>query len=325
MEKTFVEIFSRSDKMPRMECRNFFHSTELFRIVEKTPGHFPFMVVVKDTKGNIMSHMLAIVRRRGSLLPPYLYTQGRVYGEGEYENEDNKEQLFNVMLNAITRKLRNRLCLYVEFSDIKTKMFGYRYFRRNGYFPVRWMEIHNSLHSKSPEERISEKTKRKIEKAYKAGAISVEAESKEEISEFYNLLKRYYKVKIQKMIPHERLFQKLKESGHCKFFVTKHKGKIIGGCTCVFSENNAYLWYMASKRKSYPKLHPDIITVWHAIKTSYSNGYSHIYFMDVGLPFRRNPYREFILKFGGKPVSTYRWFRCTIGWLNKFLSWISRE
>jgi hypothetical protein len=47
--------------------------------------------------------------------------------------------------------------------------------------------------------------------------------------------------------------------------------------------------------------------------------------MDVGLPFRKNSFREFILSFGGKPVSTVRWFRCSIRWINGLLSWIYRD
>jgi hypothetical protein len=47
--------------------------------------------------------------------------------------------------------------------------------------------------------------------------------------------------------------------------------------------------------------------------------------MDVGLPFRHNPYRDFILSFGGKEVSTLRWFRINFRWANKLASWLWRE
>ena len=47
--------------------------------------------------------------------------------------------------------------------------------------------------------------------------------------------------------------------------------------------------------------------------------------MDVGLPFKRNRFREFILGFGGKPVSVYRWFRCNVRWINRVLSWLYRD
>ena len=47
--------------------------------------------------------------------------------------------------------------------------------------------------------------------------------------------------------------------------------------------------------------------------------------MDVGLPFRKNPFRDFLLRFGGKEVSSYRWFRISIRWVNRLASWLWRE
>ena len=55
------------------------------------------------------------------------------------------------------------------------------------------------------------------------------------------------------------------------------------------------------------------------------NKMDHVYFMNVGLPFKRSSSREFILNFGGKPVSTYRWFRFTFDWLNRLLTWCFQE
>ena len=102
-------------------------------------------------------------------------------------------------------------------------------------------------------------------------------------------------------------------------------GKVIGCSAVVYSERNAYLWYAAYLRKSYLHLHPDIITIWDTIKDAHRRGCEHICFMDVGLPYKKNPFREFILSFGGKEQSTYRWFRFSIRWVNALLAWIYRE
>ena len=72
-------------------------------------------------------------------------------------------------------------------------------------------------------------------------------------------------------------------------------------------------------------LHPDTMVVWNAIQYAYEHNYNHIYFMDVGLPWHRNPFREFILSFGGKPVSKYRWFRFYRHTINKILSWLNKD
>ena len=139
------------------------------------------------------------------------------------------------------------------------------------------------------------------------------------------MLNRFPSLKIRRYLLPERQFWEMGQSENCRLFVTQWHGKIIGGCACIYSNNNAYLWYLASKRKSHPLLFPATATVWGAINDSYERHFRHIYFMDVGLPFKKSQYRDFILKFGGKEVSSYRWFRFTFGWLNRIMRLIYKE
>ena len=325
MQDTEVSIITRSEELPAMSCRNFFHSKELFHILEQTPGCSPYMCLVADSQGIIQAHILAIVFRRGSLLPPYLYSHARIYGEGEYRDGTKKDELFAQMLVVMTKYFRRRLCLYIEFSNLSTKMFGYKWFRRTGYTPVRWLQVHNSLHSKTPEERLSPKQLSRIERIKLMGVETHKLSTTEEIDEWYSLLYRFYKPKFRKFLPSKSHFLQLFASENAALFSTTYRNKVIGACACVYSEGNAYLWYLASRRKRYPKLHPNFITIWHAIQYAHQHNYAHIFFMDAGLPFSRNPYREFILSFGGKPVAHYRWFRVSLPWINSFLGWVFRS
>ena len=59
-----IDIITRSEKLPPMSSHNFFHSPELFRIVEQTRGQTPYMVVALR-QGHAVAHMLAVLRRRG--------------------------------------------------------------------------------------------------------------------------------------------------------------------------------------------------------------------------------------------------------------------
>lgn len=325
MKDYHVDIVKRGEQLPELSERNFFHSPELFHILEKVTGCSPYMVVVSDGGGTVHAHLLAILWRRGSLLPPYLFSQGRVYGEGVYRDETEKKDIFPMMLDAVIKAFHNKLCLFVEFSDLSSKMFGYKAFRQHEFFPVTWMHIHNSLHSLSPEERLSEQTLRTIGKGYNAGIIARETDNDDEIKAFYGMLKNYYRFKPHRYIPSVEFFLELSKSNNGCVYVTLKHERVIGGSAVVYSGNNAYLWFVASRKKSHPVVHPEVLTVWHAIRASYDSGKDHIYFMNVGLPFRTNHYRDFILKFGGKPVSAYRWFHFTIGWINRLLSWVYRE
>ena len=228
------------------------------------------------------------------------------------------------MAEAITTKLQNRT-LYMEFSHLSEKMFGYRELRKMKYFPVRWMSVHNSLHSRTPEERITERQLIRIENALNRGATTKEVQTDEEFRAFSRLLRHHNWFKPRRYLPDDQFFRGMMESGHCKIFITLVHEHVIGCSVCIYSGSDAYLWYSASRRKSFAPFHPNAVTFWNTIKDAHASGYDHIRFIDVGLPFRKNPYRDFILRFGGKEVSTYRWFRISIRWVNKLASWLWRE
>lgn len=319
-----IKIFSKTDDLPPLSSHNFFHSPELFRIIEQSRGQQPYMVVA-FADGKPVAHLLAMLRRRGSLLPPYLFTQGKIHGEGEYEEGVDCEQLFALMVKAITRRLRRKMCLYIEITDLSQKMFGYKSLRLHGYFPVHWSAIHNSLHSKAPIERLSEKMRERIARVESNGLVFSEVETPEDFNGFYRLFRHFFTLKIRRYMPSEEYFQLMMQSNHCRLFVTKLREKVIGGCACFYSDTDAALWMMASKRKSYPTLHPGTATLWGAMNHAWHEGYDHFRFLDVGLPYRKNPIRDFILRFGGKEVSTYRWFRFSLPWLNRIIGWFYRE
>ena len=314
-----VTIHQHTDLLPEFTSGNFFHSRELMALCEQTPRLKPYMAVVTDNEGIVVAHLLAIMRIRRSWFPPYLYTHVRIYGDN-----GSSAEYFGMMLKALTQHLQNRT-LYIELSHLSEKMFGYRELRQQKFFPVRWMNIHNSLHSRTPEERISEQLLQRIQHAQQRGAITKPVETIEEFEAFSKLLRRHHWFKPKRYIPDDAFFREMMQRGLCQILITKYHDRVIGTTVTVFSNGDAYLWYSASRRKSYAPLHPNAVTMWATIKAAHAAGYQHIRFMDVGLPFRKNPYRDFILRFGGKEVSAYRWFRISIRWVNRFASWLWRE
>lgn len=148
------------------------------------------------------------------------------------------------------------------------------------------------------------------------------AHTKEELKAFFSMLKRYYSPKIHRYLPDIGFFSTLLEhSSHCgKIFIVRYKDKIIGGSVCLFSGSDAYLLFSGGMRKSYPLQYPGVLAVWGAILYARSQGCDHFEFMDAGLPFKKYGYRDFILRFGGKQMSSRRWFHVRWGWLNRLFT-----
>lgn len=330
-----VTIYEKTELLPPLPPNTgYFHSRELMELCERTPHQRPFMAIVADDDGNTVAALLAVERSRRSWLPPYIYKHVRILGEGYYRDpsdistqpndNESKNMLFSMMLDALTRHLGSHT-LYMEVSNLSQKMFGYAPLRAAGYFPVKWMSIHNSLHSKTPEERINKRQLKRIRHAIAHGVTTKPVETDKEFKAFMKLLRHHHWLKPRRYVPHKDFFHAMMEQQRCTLFLTQYNGHVVG-CSClVYAEGDAYLWYSASRRKSFATLHPNAVTYWNTIVYAHNKGVQHVRFMDVGLPFRRSPYREFILSFGGKEVSTFRWFRISIGWVNRLASWLWRE
>ena len=180
----------------------YFHSAAFFRVVERTPYVEPYMVWVEENGGNVVAHLMALLYRHISWLPFAFNSHGRIYGDGDYtESPYDKECLFGIMLRTLTRNLCRRMCLYIEVSDTANKMFGYRNFRRNGFFSIPWQEIHNSLHSKEPEKRLSDKARQRILNSKNRGVYFKQAETEEEHAIFFKLLKSYFRFNPRRHVP----------------------------------------------------------------------------------------------------------------------------
>lgn len=324
MNKLTTTIYRKLEDLPQLDDSNFFHSRRFFQICRESPRQKPYMVVVTDENGMVMSHLMGVIRYRTFLFPLLIHC--RVLGEGVYYHDDTypRDQLFGMMLETLTRLLNKRTS-YIEVSNLSQKMTGYRQLKQQQYFPVHWMSIHNSLHSHAPEERISEKLQKRIDNAKAKGVTTNEVSSEEDFSAFSKLLHKHNLLKPKRYIPDDLFFRKIMEDGNGRLFVTKYHHRVIGCTAIVYSEGNAYLWYSAFRRKSFITVHPDVMTIWDTMQDCYQRGCEHMCFMDVGLPFSKNPFREFILRFGGKEQSTYRWFRFSIRWLNGLLRWWYRE
>lgn len=319
-----LTTYYQSCEIPPLPGENTFHSTALFRIYEATPGYRPLLVVA-TANGHPAAKLLGVVRKGNRLWLPNLLRRCEVFGEGEYFDDTlPREELFGEMLQRLTTEAL-RDSFLIEFRNLDNPLFGFKAFRSNHYFAMKWLRVYNSLHSREHvEERFGTSRLRQVRKGLKNGAEVGEAHSLEEIRAFATMLHRNYSFKIRRHFPDRSFFEQMEKhltdvKQHSRIFIVRYHDKIIGGSACIYSGSTAYLWFSGGMRKSYSLQYPGILAVWKAMTDAKERGYQHFEFMDVGLPFHRHGYREFVLRFGGKQVSTRRWFRFRWTWLNRLL------
>lgn len=203
-----LTTYYRGSEIPELPGKNTFHSKELFLIYEATPGYAPVFIVATDN-GKPIARLLAGIRTNKRLFPPSIVRRCEVYGTGEYLLEDttDKEAIFGEMLEHLTTEVL-RDSFMIEFRNLDNALFGYKHFRANGYFPINWLRVRNSLHSqKTAEERFSPSRIRQIKKGFRNGAKVEEAHSVEEIQEFSHMLYKIYSSHIRKHFPHIEFFR----------------------------------------------------------------------------------------------------------------------
>lgn len=308
--------------IPELPGTNIFHSKDLFLFYEAISHYIPILIVA-SIGGQPIAKLLAVIRKNSFLLPFPFLRRCEVYGTGEYwSNQIEKEEIFGHMVEHLTNEAL-RYASIIEFRNLDNALDGYKYFRANKYFAINWLRVRNSLHRLDKvEDQFSPSRMREVKKGIKNGAQVDEAHSIEEISELSRILHKIYSARIRRYFPTLVFFQQantwLISKGLAKIYIVKYKGKIIGGSTALFSGKNSYLWFSGGMTKRFAQQNPGVLAIWSALVDAKMQGCQHMEFMDVGLPFRKHGFRNFILRFGGKQTSTRRWFRIRWNLLNNF-------
>lgn len=319
-----LTTYYKGEDIPQLPGTNAFHSTALFRIYESTPGFKPILIVAREEE-QVLGKILAVIRLKRRLFPPSFLKRCVVYDTGEYFSEKYPEQtVFNELLDQLTREAL-RYSYLIEFRNLSQPLFGYKAFRKHNYYAVNWLRVVNNLEeTKDIEDAISASRMKEVRKGQNNGAKVKVAQNMEEIEAFVKMLLRNYSSKVRKYIPSVEFFKQLDEMVDIKknknIFIVEHKKKIIGGSVCIYSDDTAYIWFSGGLKKRYFKQYPGVLAVWYALKAAKESGYKYLEFMDVGLPFHKHGYRDFVLRFGGKPISTRRWYLLKWKWLNRVLN-----
>jgi hypothetical protein len=308
--------------VPELPGDSIFHSRELFLFYEATTSYTPVLIVATK-EGKPVAKLLAVTRKNAQLLPFPFLKRCEVYGTGEYLDDSiNKEDVFDYMLEHLTNESL-RSAFIIEFRNLENALDGHKCFRANKYFAINWLRVRNSLHKVDRvEEKFSPSRIRQIRKGLRNGAEAGETSNAEEISEFSRMLHKIYSTRLRKYFPTSEFFRlvntRLIGKGLANIFIVKYKGRIIGGSSVLYSGENAYLWFSGGMTRRFANLYPGVLAIWCALADAKTRGCRHVEFMDVGLPFRKHGFRNFILRFGGKQSSTRRWFRIRWNFLNNF-------
>ena len=211
---------------------------------------------------------------------------------------------------------------------------------RNFHDYSRWKEVfqnagfayqpHYDIHVHcNAEHQMSERRQRELKRAIKNGATVCEAQTEQEVRDWYQILHRLYREKVRTPLFSEEFFLQFYRNGVGKYLLVKHQDKVIGGMMCPILKNKAiYEWYVCGLDEEYRELYPSVMATYAAIEYAKAKGLPLFDFMGAGVPDVPYGVREFKREFGGEIVEYGRFLcirRPLLFWIGKLgVKWIKR-
>ena len=197
--------------------------------------------------------------------------------------------------------------IYIETRNFHDYSPGKEVFETCGFLYQPHYDIHvhcNTTHTMS-EQRI-----RQVKKAVKNGAEISEAQSEQEIRDWYRILSHLYRTKVRTPLFSEEFFLQFYRNGVGKYLLVKYQGKVIGGMMCPILKNKAiYEWYVCGLDEEYRDQYPSVMATHAAIEYAKQNSLPLFDFMGAGQPDIPYGVRDFKMEFGGELVEHGR-FLC---------------
>lgn len=321
-----LKAYYKKEDLPSLKNVSFFHNATSFDLYQNVSYSSPLIIICFENNepiASLFAHILRINRLfNASIFRRCYVTQKPAF----YKDNLPEEEIFTLLINKLLEELKRRV-FYIEFRHLGDPIFGYKAFRENSFFSIKWINIKNSLQRKRKIwNQLSRTRKNQVNKAKRKGVYIEELTSKEELLLTYKLIDKKLHWKFSHRFPSYTYFENFLYSyikkGRGKIFLAKYKEKLIGGIIIGLQESNkkAYSLYYWGETKTYKNLHPTIYSIWYAMKYAEDKGFKYFDFMDCGYIHEKAGKPRFILQFGGKQHATRRWYRFSWNWINSFAS-----
>ncbi len=150
--------------------------------------------------------------------------------------------------------------------------------------------------------RVSETRRKQVRRAQRADVTISNAQSEEEICEWYAILKRMYQAKVKTPLFPVSFFEEAYRQGVATYLMVRYEGKIIGGSMIVVDGGCVYEWFECGRDAEYEKQYPSVMATYAGMVYAAEHGIARCDFMGAGVPGVPYGVRDFKERFGGKMV-----------------------
>ena len=301
----------------------WFQTDEAYRFYQSVGGMQAFAYGVSEN-GRITGVVVGYTTQEKCKFKQHFTCRTIIYG-GPLLAEDISEEALTALLEVIrnphysepserstaTRSTASHASdlqaqpIYVEIRNFHDYSRWKSVFAHSGFAYQPHYDIHvhcNDTHN------ISRRRQRELKRAITNGAIVCEAQSEQEVREWYLILSQLYREKVRTPLFSVDFFLQFYRNKVGKYLLVKHEGKIIGGMMCPILEGKAiYEWYVCGADEEYKELYPSVVATHAAIEYAKINRLPLFDFMGAGNPDEAYGVRDFKAEFGGELVEHGRY------------------
>ena len=295
----------------------WFQTQEAYQFYAANKGEMTPFACGVERDGELRAVVVGYITREKSAIKQYLTRRAIIIGGPLVADSANEEDIAR-MLYAIQQPCRliaqspyrptwRNLPIYIETRNFHDYSKWKQVFEACGFSYQPHLNIQvacNETHA------MSEQRRRQVKKAIGNGATIYEAQSEQEIRDWYQILQQLYREKVRTPLLSEEFFLEFYRKGWGKYLLVKHEGKVIGGMMCPILEGRAiYEWYVCGLDEDYREQYPSVMATYAAIEYAKDKGLPLFDFMGAGKPDANYGVRDFKKEFGGEVVEHGR-FLC---------------
>jgi serine/alanine adding enzyme len=280
-------------------------------VYKRTKNYEPISLAVVDEKTDeILAVLLAVVIREMSGFLGSFSARSIIQGGPLFVEEERGFNAIKTLMEHYDNIARKK-ALYTEIRNMWDTSQISSILRDKDYRDEDHFNFLIDL-TKSKEElwnNLKRDKKRGVTKARKAGIEIYENMNKNQISVFYDILKKTYrdvKTPLADISLFESVFDILYQEKKAKFIFAKSGDKVIAGGVRLNYKKVIYAWY-ACALNAYLSIHPNELLVWHILEDGANKGYDTFDFLGAGKPNEEYGVREFKKQFGGQLVNFGRY------------------
>ena len=231
------------------------------------------------------------------------FTRRAIINGGPLLAEDISTEALRMLLGRIREEV-SKEAIYIEMRNFNDYSRWKDSFEACGFAYQPHLNFHLDCSEEAVIQRnMHESRRRQVRKGLVSGAVIEEANTEQDVRDFYRILEQLYRRKVKTPLFGLEFFLAFFRQEWGKYLLVKYEGKVIGGMMCPILEGRTiYEWYVCGVDEPYREQHPSVLATYAAMQYAAEHGLPRFDFMGAGKPEEDYGVRAFKAQMGGQLV-----------------------